>query len=184
MPLFNCYGMSETTGSTTSHTALNFRLDTAGPAMPGTELKISNADEYGEGEILMRGRNTMMGYLKNEQATIETIDSQGFIKSGDRGKIEKDGHLKITGRIKELIIGAGGENIAPVPIEDTFKAICPPCSNIMLVGEMQRFMACLITFKVDIDLKTGLPSQNLIAEVVTFFKKELGIDVKTSIEAC
>jgi long-subunit acyl-CoA synthetase (AMP-forming) len=66
MPLFNCYGMSETTGSTTSHTALNFRLDTAGPAMPGTELKISNADEYGEGEILMRGRNTMMGYLKNE----------------------------------------------------------------------------------------------------------------------
>ena len=71
-----------------------------------------------------------------------------------------------------------------MPIEDNFKAICPPCSNIMLVGEMQRFMACLITFKVDIDLKTGLPSQNLIAEVVTFFKKELGIDVKTSIEAC
>ncbi len=64
------------------------------------------------------------------------MDSQGYIKSGDRGKIEKDGHLKITGRIKELIIGAGGENIAPVPVEDNFKAECPPCSNIMMVGEM------------------------------------------------
>ncbi len=89
---------------------------------------------------------------------METIDAQGFVKSGDRGKIEKDGHLKITGRIKELIIGAGGENIAPVPIEDNFKEICPPCSNIMMVGEQQRFMAALITFKVDVDPKTGQPS--------------------------
>jgi long-chain-fatty-acid--CoA ligase ACSBG len=84
----------------------------------------------------MRGRNTMMGYLKNEKATIETIDSNGFVRSGDRGIIDKDGFLKITGRIKELIIGAGGENIAPVPIEDNFKAVCPPCSNILVVGEM------------------------------------------------
>lgn len=83
----------------------------------------------------MRGRNSMMGYLKNEQATIDTIDNQGFIHSGDKGKLEKDGHLKITGRIKELIIGAGGENIAPVPVEDNFKAICTACSNIMIVGE-------------------------------------------------
>lgn len=84
----------------------------------------------------MRGRNTMMGYLKNEKATIETIDSDGFVRSGDRGIIDKDGFLKITGRIKELIIGAGGENIAPVPIEDNFKVFCPPCSNILVVGEM------------------------------------------------
>jgi len=63
----------------------------------------------------------MMGYLKNEKATIETIDALGFIRSGDKGKIDKDGHLKITGRIKELIITAGGENIAPVMIEDNFK---------------------------------------------------------------
>lgn len=55
--------------------------------------------------------------------------------SGDRGKILSDGHLKITGRIKELIITGGGENVAPVPIEDNFKECCPPCSNIMLLGE-------------------------------------------------
>jgi len=63
----------------------------------------------------------MMGYLKNEKATTETIVRLGYVHSGDRGIIEKDGHLKITGRIKELIITAGGENIAPVPIEDCFK---------------------------------------------------------------
>lgn len=135
MCMYNVYGMSETTGSTTLHTEDNFRLDSAGFSLPGCDLKIDNPDEKGEGEICMRGRNTMMGYLKNDKATMETIDSQGFVHSGDRGKILPDGHLKITGRIKELIITAGGENVAPVPIEDNFKECCPPCSNIMLLGE-------------------------------------------------
>ena len=63
------------------------------------------------------------------------MNSHGYIKSGDKGKIDEQGFLYITGRIKELIITAGGENIAPVPIEDNFKLFCPPCSNIMLVGE-------------------------------------------------
>ena len=135
IPLFNTYGMSETTGATTYHHETNFRLDTAGVAVPGTVLKIDNPDENGEGEICMRGRNTMMGYLKNDKATKETIDTQGFIRSGDRGKLVEGGHLKITGRIKELIITGGGENVAPVPIEDNFKAACPACSNIMVIGE-------------------------------------------------
>ena len=176
--------MSETTGATTIHSIDNFRLDSAGYALPGTDLLIYNPDENGEGEICMRGRNTMMGYLKNEKATTLTIDGRGFVHSGDRGRIEKDGHLKITGRIKELIITAGGENIAPVPIEDCFKVECPPCSNIMLVGEMQRFLACLITFKVDIDSESGAPSKNLTTETRSFFKSELGLDIKTTDEAC
>lgn len=143
--------MSETSGATTLHLHDNFRLDSAGPTVKGCDLRINNPDENGEGEICMRGRNTMMGYLKNDDATKSTIDANGYIMSGDKGKIEKDGHLKITGRIKELIIGAGGENIAPVPVEDNFKEACPVCSNIMMVGEQQRFMSALITFKVDID---------------------------------
>jgi long-chain-fatty-acid--CoA ligase ACSBG len=181
--MFNVYGMSETTGTTTLHTHDNFRLDSAGFALPGTDLKIDNPDENGEGEICMRGRNTMMGYLKNDKSTMETIDSQGFVRSGDRGKILPDGHLKITGRIKEIIITGGGENIAPVPIEDNFKDNCPPCSNIMLLGEAQRFMACIITFKVDVDPKSGLPSKNLTAETQSFLQKELGLTIKTTDEA-
>ena len=183
MLLFNLYGMSETCGATTIHTFSKFNLDSAGWCLPGCDLRIDNPDENGEGEICMRGRNTMMGYLKNEEATINTLDSQGYIKSGDKGKIDSQGFLRITGRIKELIITAGGENIAPVPIEDNFKVFCPPCSNIMMVGEQQRFMAALITFKVDVDMKTGLPSRNLIDEAKVFFKKELGLDLKTSDEA-
>merc|ERR1711957_474071 len=106
----------------------------------------------------MRGRNIMMGYLKNEKATQDTIDDQGYLHSGDRGIVDPEGFLRITGRIKELIITAGGENVAPVPIEDNFKAECEACSNIMVVGEQQRFIAAIISFKVDMDPKTMLPS--------------------------
>lgn len=138
--------------------------------MNGCDLMIANPDENGEGEICMRGRNIMMGYLRNEAATRDTIDSQGYVHSGDRGKIDPDGFLRITGRIKELIITAGGENIAPVPIEDNFKLECLACSNIMMIGEQQRFMAALVSFKVDVDPKTGVPSRNLTAEAKNDFK--------------
>lgn len=167
----------------TINTFQAFKLDKCGQALPGTDVKIANPDENGEGEILMRGRNIMMGYLKNEAATIETIDKDGFVMSGDRGKFDADGFLSITGRIKELIITAGGENIAPVPIEDNFKAIFAACSNIMVVGENQRFMAALITLKVEIDGKTGLPGKNLTPEAVSYLKNETGQTFKTSEEA-
>lgn len=75
MPLFNVYGMSETAGATTIHSFTRFRLDAAGFCLPGTDLKILNPDVNGEGEICMRGRNTMMGYLKNDTATQDTIDA-------------------------------------------------------------------------------------------------------------
>ena len=77
----------------------------------------------------------MLGYLKNEAATRKAITGEGWFKSGDLGVINKNGELRISGRIKELIITSGGENVAPVPIEDRFKLNCPPCSNMMLVGE-------------------------------------------------
>ena len=126
----------------------------------------------------------MMGYLKNEKATKETIDEHGFVRSGDKGKLDERGHLRITGRLKELIITAGGENVAPVPIEENFKQLFPACSNIMVVGDAQRFMACLITLKVDVDPTTFTPSKNLTTEAQVYFKNRLGIDLKTSTEAC
>ena len=109
----------------------------------------------------------MMGYLNNEKATKESIDEQGYYKTGDQGRIDNGRFLKITGRIKELIVTAGGENVAPVPIEDLFKSFCPICSNIMVVGENQRFMAAIITLKVDMDLTTGVPSRNLSSDAVS-----------------
>ena len=135
MILLNLYGMSETTGAFTVQTTGKFDFTVAGWALDGCDLMIANPDENGEGEICMRGRNIMMGYLKNEEATRSTIDNQGFVHSGDKGKVNAEGYLQITGRIKELIITAGGENIAPVPVEDAFKLICNACSNIMMIGE-------------------------------------------------
>jgi len=133
----------------------DFKLSSAGEALSGCHIKIQNPDEKGEGEITISGRVIMMGYLKNEEATREVIDHEGYFKSGDLGKLDQGRFLWITGRIKELIIGAGGENIAPVPVEDKFKNECLACSNIMMVGEQRRLMSALITFKVDIDMKTG-----------------------------
>ena len=103
----------------------------------------------------MKGRNIMMGYLKNEKATLEAIDKDGFFHSGDLGRMDSQGLLYINGRIKELIITAGGENIAPIIIEDTFKELCPPISNIMVIGDYRKYLSALITFKVTMDLNTG-----------------------------
>ena len=108
----------------------------------------------------------------------------GYFKTGDQGRLDKGGFLKITGRIKELIITAGGENVAPVPIEDIFKEECPICSNIMMIGENRRFMSALITFKAEMDMKTGLPSQDLVPETIAFVKRELGLDFKNSKDLC
>ena len=88
----------------------------------------------------------MMGYLKNDVETRKNIDNKGYLHSGDLGKIDDKGFLYVTGRIKELIITAGGENIAPLIIEDNFKEACVPCSNIMVIGENQRFLCAFITF--------------------------------------
>lgn len=125
----------------------------------------------------------MMGYLKNAKATLECIEENGYFKTGDQGRIDKGGFLKITGRIKELIVTAGGENVAPVPIEDNFKAQCNICSNIMLIGENRRFMSALITLKAEMDMKTGLPSNQLLPETAEFLKKSLKIEAKTTDEA-
>ena len=183
IPILGGYGMSETTAIISVQNEEVYNLKSVGNVLGGVDLVIDNPDDKGNGEIIFRGRNIMMGYLKNEQATRETIDANGYLRSGDLGKLDAQGFLYITGRIKELIITAGGENIAPLIIEDNFKEQCPPCSNIMVIGENQKFLCALITFKVDIDMSVGAPSQNLTSEAKNFFKNQFGLDIKTSDEA-
>lgn len=126
----------------------------------------------------------MMGYYKNEKACVSTFTDDGYIKSGDLGTIDKKGFLTITGRKKELIITAGGENVAPIPIEDVFKSLCPACSNIIVVGENKKFISALISFKVDMDMKTRTPSKNLTTEATNELKEKCGEALKTTDEAC
>ncbi|CAD7942467.1 unnamed protein product [Amoebophrya sp. A25] len=111
-----------------------------------------------QGELCYRGRNVMMGYMANpkmgakhiaeiKQKTREVIDSQGWLHSGDKAAVDQSGMWKITGRYKELIITAGGENIAPVPIEDWVKGNFAAFSNFVMIGDKRKFNSCLITLK-------------------------------------
>ena len=91
----------------------------------------------------------MMGYLKNVNETAKSIDEQGFMHSGDLGKINHEGYLYITGRAKQLIITAGGENIPPILIENEIKKALPCLSNVMLIGEQKNFLTCLVSLLED-----------------------------------
>lgn len=158
LPILEVYGMSECTGPHTVNTPDKCQFGTVGTVLDGVELKLASPDAKGEGEICMRGRNIFMGYLHNPDATAATIDANGWLHSGDLGKLTPQGFLKITGRIKELIITAGGENIAPVLIEDAIKVACPSVSNAMVVGDQRKYLVVLLTLKSEVDPISGAPS--------------------------
>jgi long-chain-fatty-acid--CoA ligase ACSBG len=148
IPVLEVYGMSECTGPETANLTDAFKIGSAGRPLPGTELKIDKPDSEGNGEICWRGRNVFMGYMKNDAATAETVDEEGYLHSGDIGKIDEDGFLWITGRIKELIITAGGENIPPVLIEDELKnELGSVIANVMVIGDRRKFLSCLFTIR-------------------------------------
>lgn len=124
-------------------------LNHAGLPLPGTTIRIFNPNEKGIGEICVKGRNVFMGYLNNEEATLNCFDSEGFYHTGDQGYIDKDtGDLAISGRLKELIITSGGENVAPLPIEQTIKDCCPLISHVVVVGDGERYLSALLTLRV------------------------------------
>jgi long-chain-fatty-acid--CoA ligase ACSBG len=160
IPIVSIYGMTETSGAATTWSQSQAKMFTCGVPLKGTQMKLHNPDDDGTGEICMKGRNMFMGYFKNEKATLDIYDKEGFVHSGDLGSL-KDGFVTITGRIKELIITAGGENVAPILIEDIFKQECGYCSQIMVVGDDRKFLTALITLKVNVDMKTGIPSNQL-----------------------
>eukprot|EP01083_Nonionella_stella_P216204 777452_1 len=146
------YGMSESCGLHTLATPYHCKIGTVGPPFNGVTTLLVNdpdRDKRGNGEICMRGRHVMMGYMYDIKKTKGAIDCEGYLHSGDVGTmIEKHNLLKITGRIKELIITAGGENIAPVPIEDYLKKECDAISNCVVIGDRKKYLVCLITLKV------------------------------------
>lgn len=161
------YGMSETCGLGTSSTPYRFQFGSCGSITPYTELQVEHVegrDKPGEGEICFRGRNVMMGYYHNETKTRECIDNDGWLHSGDVGRIDGKGQVYITGRIKELIITAGGENIAPAPIEDTLKRLLPGISNAMVVGDRRKYNVVVMTPRLEPDFETGGFTNRLVGE--------------------
>ncbi len=132
-------GMTENTSFTNVNRYDNNKFGTVGPVGPGIEMKLAD-----DGEILFRGPNVMKGYFKNPEATAETIDPDGWLYTGDIGEIDADGFLKITDRKKDLIITAGGKNVAPQRIEQFLK-MSRYVSAAMAYGDRRKFITALVT---------------------------------------
>ncbi|ELK29824.1 Long-chain-fatty-acid--CoA ligase ACSBG2 [Myotis davidii] len=132
----------------------------------------------GIGEVCMWGRHVFMGYLEKQEETTEIIDEEGWLHSGDLGFMDNQGFLYITGRIKEMLITAGGENVAPVPIENRVKERIPIVSNALLVGDKANFLSILLTLKCETDETTGEPLDKLNWEA-TKFCQDLGSQAST-----
>ncbi|XP_058491860.1 long-chain-fatty-acid--CoA ligase ACSBG2-like [Solea solea] len=179
MPLMELYGMSESSGPHSVSVNNNYRIPSCGKVMPGCKTKLDNPDNDGNGEICFWGRHVFMGYLNMPDKTAEALDEDGWLHSGDLGKHDDSEFLYITGRIKELIITAGGENIPPVPIEDALKAEVPILSNIMLIGDKLKFLSMLLTLKCVVD-DNGEPTDELNPEVLDFCQQNGVIATKVS----
>ncbi|WP_368367281.1 long-chain fatty acid--CoA ligase [Actinomadura sp. WMMA1423] len=139
LKIFDAYGMTETTGAITANLADSFKLGTVGRPFPGVELKLAD-----DGEILVRGATCTPGYLDRPDATADLIDSDGWVHTGDVGRLDGDGFLTVVDRKKELIITAGGENIAPSLVENRLKEH-PLIGQALAFGDRRPYVIALIT---------------------------------------
>jgi long-chain acyl-CoA synthetase len=135
------YGLTETTAPATANTPQAFRIGTVGQPLPGVEVKVAE-----DGELLIRGGNVFSGYFNNPAASGEVLEADGWFHSGDIGEITDDGFVRITGRKKEIIVTAGGKNVAPAVLEERVKAH-HLVSQCMVVGDNRAFVGCLITLE-------------------------------------
>lgn len=141
--MYELYGQTETTGIVTSNSAGKVRLGTVGTVIDGTEMKLSP-----QGEILARGPLNFMGYLNQPDKTAEIIDPDGWLHTGDVGAVDADGFLRITDRMKDIIITAGGKNVTPSEIENQLK-FSPYISDAVVIGDQRKFLTCLIMIDHD-----------------------------------
>ena len=146
------YGLTETTAGATLNLTGHHRVGSVGRPIPGTSIKIAE-----DGEVLISGPIVMNGYWQNDKANSEVFTSDRWFKSGDLGKLDDQGYLYIVGRKKELIVTAGGKNVAPAVLEDRLRAH-PLVSQCIVLGDNQPFIAALIT--IDQDMLKGWVANN------------------------
>ncbi|MGO1166551.1 MAG: AMP-dependent synthetase/ligase, partial [Janibacter sp.] len=154
------YGLTETTAPATVNIPEKVKIGTVGPPLPGVSIRIAD-----DGEILIQGLNILRGYHDNEKATLEALQD-GWFATGDLGELDEDGYLKITGRKKEIIVTAGGKNVAPTMLEDPIRANAI-VGQVVVVGDQKPFIAALITLDPEMLpawLKTHGESESLTLE--------------------
>jgi long-chain acyl-CoA synthetase len=133
------YGLTECTTAASTNTHEAYRFGTVGRPLPGTEVKVAD-----DGELLIRSETVFQGYYKDPEATAEVLGPDGWLRSGDIGEIDEDGFIRITDRKKDIIVTAGGKNVAPQNLENDLKA-SKFVSQAMVVGDRQPYIAALIT---------------------------------------
>ncbi len=153
IPIGELWGMSETCGASTVNPPERVKLGTVGPPLPGIEIKLAD-----DGEVLIRGDSIMVGYRNMPEKTEETIDSEGWLATGDIGELDEDGYLKIVDRKKELIINAAGKNMSPANIEAKLKAASPLIGQAVAIGDARPYNVALIV--LDPDFAPVWASQN------------------------
>jgi long-chain acyl-CoA synthetase len=152
------YGLSEVTTAATVNRHDDFRFGTVGKPLPGVEIRIAE-----DGEILIRSNTVFAGYYRDESATREVIDDEGFVHTGDVGHFDEDGFLVITDRKKDIIVTAGGKNVAPQNLENDLKAH-RIVSQALVVGDRKPYIAALIT--VDPEVANGTDVQAAVQAAV------------------
>jgi long-chain acyl-CoA synthetase len=160
------WGMSETCGVATLNPPDRIKLGTVGPPVPGAEIKLAE-----DGEVLVRTPANMPGYRNMPEKNAETIDSDGWLLTGDIGELDEDGYLKIVDRKKELIINAAGKNMSPVSIESKLKAASPLVGQVCAIGDRRPYNVALIVLDPDFaptwaqkNGLEGMESEQLVAE--------------------
>jgi long-chain acyl-CoA synthetase len=139
------YGLTECTTAATVNRPTRYRFGTVGPALPGAELRIAD-----DGEVLIKSETNFAGYYKDEEATREVLPGDGWLRSGDLGYLDDDGFLTITDRKKDILVTAGGKNVAPQNLENALKT-SPFVSQALVVGDRRPYVAALITLAEDVD---------------------------------
>ncbi len=137
------YGLTESTAGSTLNLPSSLKIGSVGRPLPGTGVRIES-----DGEVLLKGPHIFAGYWNNDAATAEAMTSDGWFRSGDIGELDGDGFLRITGRKKEIIVTAGGKNVAPAVLEDRLRA-SPIISQCVVVGDNKPYIAALITLDQD-----------------------------------
>ncbi|WP_170445870.1 AMP-dependent synthetase/ligase [Ruegeria arenilitoris] len=138
VPLVEGFGMTETSGIATLNTPEANHIGTIGKPAPGIDLRISD-----EGEIQIRGLNVFQGYWRNNAKTAETFTADGWLRTGDMGHVDADGYVTITGRLKDIIITAGGKNITPAEIESRLK-FSHYISDAVIIGDRRKYLTALV----------------------------------------
>jgi long-chain acyl-CoA synthetase len=169
------YGLTETAAAAVIGRVAWQKIGKVGRALPGTGIKIAE-----DGEIWLRGINCMRGYWRNEAATREAFDGDWF-RTGDLGELDEDGFLTITGRKKEMLVTAGGKNVAPAPIEDPLRAH-PLVGQVVVIGDSKPFISALIS--LDPDMVTVWAQNNGIEEKLTLAEATKHPIVIAEIQKC